>query len=88
MNHTVVTRGEPAGYRYSDIPTFTRDVDTLSEGHRLENENTSCAVGHQDTVACEMNGERALVVAALYAILWWSAEKFCRGNHIGSRGRG
>jgi hypothetical protein len=36
-NWTVANRSEPGSYRFSDTPTFTRDVDILPEGHRLVN---------------------------------------------------
>jgi hypothetical protein len=36
-NQTVANRSEPGSYRFSDTPTFTRDVDILPEGHRLVN---------------------------------------------------
>lgn len=69
-NETVVTPGEPARYRHSETPTFVRDVDTLPEGHRLQNGGTRCAVGHQGTVNCETaRGEHGFVVAH-YGILW------------------
>ena len=37
-NQTVLEAGGlPAIYRHSDIASFTRDVDVLPEGYRLEN---------------------------------------------------
>ena len=70
MNQTVVISGVPASYRHSDTPSFTRDVDVLPEGHRLENWGASCAVGHQGTVTCTTYGEHGFVLAAGYGVLW------------------
>jgi hypothetical protein len=70
-NQTVVNSWEPAAYRHSDTPTFTRDVDVLPEGRRLVNGGTSCATGYQGTVHCKTNGgEHGFIVSGVYGILW------------------
>jgi hypothetical protein len=68
-NQTVIASWGPAGYVHSDEPTFTRDVDTLPEGHRLQNWLAGCAVGYQGTVDCK-SGEHGFVLSAVYGVLW------------------
>lgn len=68
MNQTVVEAGAPARYVRSDTPTFTRDVDVLLEGHRLDNGQASCGRGYQGTVHCVI-GEHSFVVSSAYGIL-------------------
>src|ERR1700754_4737109 len=53
-NQTVVNSWAPAEYRHSDTTSFTREVDVLPEGHRLENWGATCAVGHQGTASCSL----------------------------------
>jgi hypothetical protein len=43
----VANRSEPGSYRFSDTPTFTRDVDILPEGHGLVNGDARCAMGYR-----------------------------------------
>lgn len=68
-NQTVVDSRDPAGYSHSDTTTFTREVDTLPEGYRLQNWPASCAVGHQGTVVCR-TGEHGFVLSTQYGVLW------------------
>jgi|ERR1700730_15152025 len=68
-NQTVVNSWGPADYVHSDTPTFTRDVDTLPEGRRLQNWLAGCAVGYQGTVDCK-TGEHGFVLSAVYGVLW------------------
>lgn len=68
MNQTVVEAGSPAHYARSDTPTFTRDVDVLLEGHRLDNGQASCGRGYQGTVHCVI-GAHSFVVSSAYGIL-------------------
>jgi hypothetical protein len=63
-NQTVVDASAPARYAYSDTPTFTRDVDVLLEGHRLENGDATCGLGYQGTVHCVI-GEHSFVVSSI-----------------------
>ena len=62
-NQTVVDASAPARYTHSDAPTFTRDVDVLIEGHRLDNGEATCGVGYQGTVEC-VTGEHSFVVSS------------------------
>lgn len=69
-NQTVVNSGGPASYRRSDTASFTRDVDVLPEGHRLENWGASCGVGYQGTVTCKTYGEHGFILSSTYGVLW------------------
>ncbi|MFY1620993.1 hypothetical protein [Micromonospora sp. WMMD736] len=70
-NQTLVQSGGPASYRYSGTPLFTRDVDVLPEGHRLENWGASCGVGYQGTVTCKPSGGRhGFTLNKTYGVLW------------------
>ncbi len=68
MNQTVVEAAAPAHYARSDTPTFTRDVDVLLDGHRLDNGQASCGRGYQGTVHCVI-GDHSFVVSSNYGIL-------------------
>ncbi|MGA5466248.1 hypothetical protein [Mycobacterium sp. NPDC050041] len=70
MNQTVVNSWGPAEYRHSDAATFTRDVDVLPEGHRLENWGAGCAVGHPGTVTCTTYGQHGFILSAVYSEFW------------------
>jgi hypothetical protein len=69
-NQTVVNSWGPAEYRHSDTASFTRDVDVLPEGYRLENWGASCGVGHQGTVHCKTYNEHGFVISSVYGVLW------------------
>lgn len=69
-NQTVVNSWGPAAYDRSDTLRFTRDVDVLPEGQRLENWGAVCGVGHQGTVTCKTYGSHGFVLAADYGVLW------------------
>ena len=68
-NQTVVSTTEPASFRFSATPTFTRDVDALPPGHRLVNGATACAVGWQGTVNCDA-GEHGFIYGGMYGYNW------------------
>jgi hypothetical protein len=68
MNQTVADATAPARYTHSDTPTFTRDVDALLEGHRLDNGAASCGRGYQGTIHCVV-GEHSFVVSPDYGVL-------------------
>jgi len=70
VNQTVVNSWGPAEYRHSDAATFTRDVDVLPEGHRLENWGAGCAVGLQGTVKCTTYGQHGFILSAVYSEFW------------------
>jgi hypothetical protein len=69
-NQTVVNSWAPAEYRYSETPSFTRDVDVLPEGHRLENWGASCGVGFQGTVTCKTYNQHGFLTSAVYGFVW------------------
>jgi hypothetical protein len=72
-NQIRAKNGQAADYRHSDTPTFTRDVDVLLEGHKLENGPAVCGVGFQGTVSCKTPGNYAphgFTVGGAYAVLW------------------
>lgn len=69
-NQTYVVSYQAAEYRHSEIARFTRDVDVLPEGQRLENWGASCAVGHQGTVTCKTYGQHGFVLSSAYGVLW------------------
>lgn len=53
-DQTVVNPWAPAEYRRSERPSqFTRDVDMLPEGFRVENWGATCAVEPRYAVRCE-----------------------------------
>ena len=68
VNQTVVDASAPARYTYSATPTFTRDVDVLVEGHRLDNGDATCGVGYQGTVQC-VTGEHSFAVSSDFGTL-------------------
>lgn len=68
MNQTIVDASGPAHYVHSDTPAFTRDVDVLLEGHRLDNGQASCGRAYQGTISCVI-GEHSFVVSSDYGIL-------------------
>ena len=67
-NQTVVREGSVAGYVSSDTATFTRDVDFLPAGYRLDNGSATCSVGYQGTVGCTI-GDHKFVIASTYGML-------------------
>lgn len=67
-NQTVVRVGSLAEYIASDTTTFTRDVDILPAGHRLDNGDATCSVGYQGTVHCTI-GDHGFVIASQYGVL-------------------
>lgn len=67
---TVVNSWGPAEYRGSNTTTFTRDVDVLPEGHRLENWGASCGVGNQGTVTCRTYDEHGFMISTVHGVLW------------------
>jgi hypothetical protein len=69
-NQTVVNSWGPAEYRHSDTPTFTRDVDVLPAGYRLENWGATCAVDDKGGVRCETYGNHGFAVSPDDGELW------------------
>ena len=69
-NQTVVNPWAPAEYRHSDTASFTRDVDVLPEGQRLENWGATCAMAHRGIVHCETYDSHGFLLASSYGELW------------------
>jgi len=69
-NQTVVNSWGPATFGHSDEPSFTRDVDVLPEGYRLENWGASCGVGSGGTVTCTTYGQHGFAISERYGLLW------------------
>lgn len=69
-NQTAGASWAATTFRHSDQPTFTRQVDVLPEGHRLESWGSTCGVGPQGTVTCKIAGGHGFVLSATYAELW------------------
>ena len=67
---SVVNSWGPAEYRGSNTTTFTRDVDVLPEGHRLENWGASCGVGNQGTLTCRTYDEHGFMISTVHGVLW------------------
>lgn len=69
-NQTVVNSWGPAEYRHSDTASFTRDVDVLPEGYRLQNWGASCAVEEGGAVRCETYGDHGFFITGSDGELW------------------
>ena len=69
-NQTVVNSWAAAGYLHSDNTTFTRDVDVLPAGHRLENWGATCAVDDQGAVHCETYNNHGFMLSSAHGELW------------------
>jgi len=48
----VANTSESGGYRFSDTPMFTLDVEIRPEGDRLVNGDARCAEGYQGSLSC------------------------------------
>lgn len=69
-NQTVVNSFAPAEYRHADDARFTRDVDVLPVGYRLENWGASCAVVDAVTVWCETYNHHGFTLTPYHGELW------------------
>lgn len=69
-NQTIVNSWAPAEYRHSDTATFTRDVDVLPVGYRLQNWGATCAVDDEGLVRCETYNQHGFLLATGYGELW------------------
>jgi hypothetical protein len=56
-------------YRFSDTPTFTRDVDILPEGRKLVNGDTKCQRGYQYSMSCR-TGDHGFIIGAARGMNW------------------
>jgi hypothetical protein len=68
-NQTVASADEPGCYRFSLTPTFSREVDVLPEGRRLENGGAKCQRGYQGSVSCR-SGEHGFVLSTTWGENW------------------
>ena len=64
------TAGRPRSTVHSDTASFTRDVDVLPEGYRLENWGAICAVEEHGAVRCETYNDHGFAVSADHGELW------------------
>ena len=69
-NQTIVNSWGPAEYLHSDTATFTRDVDVLLAGYRLENWGATCAVDDKGAVHCQTYDNHGFVVSVDDGELW------------------
>ncbi|WP_369830957.1 hypothetical protein [Mycobacterium sp. NS-7484] len=70
MTQTFVEAGGPASYRHSGTKLFTRDVDVLPAGHRLENWGAACGVTHDGTLICKTSGRHGFSLDRDTGFLW------------------
>lgn len=70
MTQTFVEAGGPASYRHSGTTLFTRDVDVLPAGHRLENWGAACGVAHDGTLICKTSGRHGFSLDRDTGFLW------------------
>ncbi|ABM12107.1 hypothetical protein ACORG1_06630 [Mycobacterium sp. TJFP1] len=70
VNQTWVMSWGPAEYRYSDTASFTRGVDMLPVGERVESLGGACAVTSPDTVRCETYGNHGFILSADQGVFW------------------
>ena len=68
-NQTVATAAEPASYRFSLTPTFSREVDVLPEGRQLENGGAKCRRGYQGSMSCR-TGQHGFVLSTVRGTNW------------------
>ncbi|GAB2708703.1 hypothetical protein GCM10027089_35040 [Nocardia thraciensis] len=63
--------GSAAEYVTSDQPRHTQpEAKVLPEGHKIEWDVTTCGVGFQGTVTCEVRGgQHGFTIAATYGVL-------------------
>ncbi|WP_228001409.1 hypothetical protein [Nocardia australiensis] len=60
---------EPAHFLSAANPTFSYpNAKILPEGHKITLQNTTCGIGYQGTVTCEV-GDHAFTIAATYSEL-------------------
>ena len=69
-NRRSSTAGARPNTAGSNTTTFTRDVDVLPEGHRLENWGASCGIGNQGTVTCRTYDEHGFMISTVHGVLW------------------
>ncbi|MEU8898032.1 hypothetical protein [Nocardia sp. NPDC048505] len=68
-NQLRVARWAPAEFVYSAERTFTHpEAKVLPEGHKITNDQTTCGVGFQGTVDCDVV-DHGFVLSAVYSVL-------------------
>ena len=70
MNQTFVISWGPAEYRHSDTASFTRKVDVLPAGQRLQSLGGACAIDYQGAVHCQTYGGHGFILSPDHAVLW------------------
>ncbi len=60
-------RGE---YRHSDTASFTRNVDVLPPGQRLQSLGGACALDYQGALHCQTGGGHGFILSADHGVFW------------------
>jgi hypothetical protein len=69
-NQTYADAANPAQYRYSDTPMFTRDALVLPAGQRVQTVGGTCAVDYQGAVHCTTEGNHGFILSIESGVLW------------------
>ena len=69
-NQTFADAADPAQYRFSDTPTFTRDAPVLPVGERVQTMGGVCAVDYQGAVHCATQGNHGFILSTDTGVLW------------------
>jgi hypothetical protein len=69
-NQTFADAADPAQYRFSDTPTFTRDAPVLAVGQRVQTMGGVCAVDYQGAVHCATQGNHGFILSTDTGVLW------------------
>ncbi|MEI7518446.1 MAG: hypothetical protein WCJ98_08190 [Mycobacteriaceae bacterium] len=69
-NQTFADAADPAQYRFSDTPTFTRDAPVLPAGERVQTMGGVCAVDYQGAVHCATQGNHGFILSTDTGVLW------------------
>jgi len=69
-NQTFADAADPAQYRFSDTPTFTRDAPVLPAGERVQTMGGVCAVDLQGAVHCATQGNHGFILSTDTGVLW------------------
>ncbi|GAB2635481.1 hypothetical protein [Nocardia goodfellowii] len=68
-NQLRVARWEAANFLNSPEQTFTHpEAKVLPEGHKITHDQTTCGIGYQGTVNCEVV-DHGFVLSAVYSVL-------------------
>jgi hypothetical protein len=69
-NETFADAADPAHYRFSDTPIFTRDAPVLAAGQRVQTMGGVCAVDYQGAVHCATQGNHGFILSTATGVLW------------------